>query len=286
MKTAEDIMKEKTINEIISVGKDAVVQEGIEKMVENKIGAILIKENEKITGIWTERDLLRNMVKEGFDPKTALIRDYMVTELRSAPYNDNLYMLMDKFLSLKLRHLLIEKNNEYIGFLSIGDVIMTNLREKCSELEDLGSYASLKICEIDEQAGGKPSEKTPVVSFEDRFSYDEKKNVLYVNLAGHSVKNHEDIGKIEFMVASILSPVDKKVYAIVNYEDFAVSADIVNEYVTMITRLSERFYLDVTRYTKSAELRNQLDVALRRQRIQPHLFGTSEEAYSEIAKLL
>ena len=114
-----------------------------------KVGAILLtdEENGKIVGIWTERDLLRNEVDEGFDAKTARIGDYMTSGLESAPSTDTTYQLMDRFLGLYLRHLLVKKEEEYIGLISIGDVIKACLHEKDQELKNLNAIVSWEYYE-------------------------------------------------------------------------------------------------------------------------------------------
>ena len=70
MKTAEDIVKDKKAD-IVSVSYDQSVQQACQLMVDKKIGAILVKKEAAYVGIWTERDLLRNMTAPGFNPETA-----------------------------------------------------------------------------------------------------------------------------------------------------------------------------------------------------------------------
>lgn len=141
MKTAEDILREKN-RELVCVAPDATIHDALKVMIENNIGAILIKETDRIIGIWTERDLMKNSVQPGFDPVKARIGDYMVTGLKSAPHTDTIIMLMDKFLGIRLRHLLIEKDGQYIGMLSTGDVIKASLMEKEQELKELNAIFS------------------------------------------------------------------------------------------------------------------------------------------------
>ena len=141
MKTAEEMLNEKSLG-MITVPKDATVNEAIKVMNENKIGAILVKDGEDIVGIWTERDLLRNALDDNFDRKTALIGDYMTTGLKSAQHNETLYQLQDKFLGMRLRHLMIEKDGKYVGMISTGDVMKTVLNEKEKELKQLNAMTS------------------------------------------------------------------------------------------------------------------------------------------------
>jgi signal-transduction protein with cAMP-binding, CBS, and nucleotidyltransferase domain len=141
MKSAEEILYEKGTR-IISVNSDSSVDSAIRTMLENKIGSIVIKDGDDVVGIWTERDLLRNVSIEKIDPHKSKIKDYMTKEIISAPHDDTVYNLMDKFLGKRLRHLLIEKNGKYLGLLSVGDVIKATLQEKTDELNELKTMVS------------------------------------------------------------------------------------------------------------------------------------------------
>lgn len=146
MKTAEHIINEKG-RDMICVTEDATIHDALTIMVEHKIGAILVKRDGVIEGIWTERDLMRNVLEEGFDPKTARIKDYMVTGLKHGVADDSVYSLMDKFLGLHLRHLPILKGEHYIGMLSTGDALKATLNEKTRELKELNTMVSWEYYE-------------------------------------------------------------------------------------------------------------------------------------------
>ncbi|GAB4378562.1 MAG: CBS domain-containing protein [Calditrichia bacterium] len=146
MKTAGDILQAKG-QELICVDPESTIYQAALRMNEKKIGAILIKKDEEIVGIWTERDLLKNITEEGFDPKKARIKDYMTTDLRYAEYHDHVYRLLDKFLGMRLRHLLIRKDGKYVGILSTGDVIKASLNEKNKELKELNAMLSWEYYE-------------------------------------------------------------------------------------------------------------------------------------------
>jgi signal-transduction protein with cAMP-binding, CBS, and nucleotidyltransferase domain len=146
MRTAEEILKDKELD-IVSVSPDANIKEALQLMIKNQIGAILVQEGKEIVGIWTERDLMRNTVTAGFDAETAKIGDYMTTGLLSAPHDNTCYELLDKFLGMRLRHLLIKKNDEYIGLISIGDVIKSCLQAKDEELRQLNKFISWEYYE-------------------------------------------------------------------------------------------------------------------------------------------
>lgn len=146
MYTAENILYEKG-HKIISTDKETLIKDALKLMVENKIGSMVVTDNDKIAGIWTERDLMRNVIDESFNLDNAKIGDHMTTSLRSAPHDASLIQLLDIFLGKRFRHLLIEKNGEFIGILSMGDVIKADLNKKTAELKELKATVSWEYYE-------------------------------------------------------------------------------------------------------------------------------------------
>ena len=138
MKTANDILYKKG-GDILSVPVGTTVIDALKKMNDNKVGAILVTQDGKPAGIWTERDLLRNTLDEGFNPRATMIDNVMTKILVTAPSTDTVYNLMDKFLGLRIRHLIIEKDGDIIGMLSSGDVMKASIQEKDEELKQLNS---------------------------------------------------------------------------------------------------------------------------------------------------
>ena len=140
---AEDMIEEKG-SHIISVSPETTIFEALELMVESKIGAITIKDEDEFVGIWTERDLMRNTISEGFDPKTAKIGDYMTEDLLIVPHDTLLYEINDIFLGKRVRRMLVTRDGKMIGLLTIGDVIRASLLEREKEVKKLGKLVNLR----------------------------------------------------------------------------------------------------------------------------------------------
>jgi CBS domain-containing protein len=132
---------------IISVEPDTTIVEALKLMLKNKIGAVLVKKGEDYVGIWTERDLMRNTITEGFDPKSAKIKDYMIKDLKTADCTDEIFQLEDKLLGMNLRHLLVKKKDKIIGLVSVRDVIQACLHDKDDELKKVNAIANWEYYE-------------------------------------------------------------------------------------------------------------------------------------------
>ncbi|MBW2180430.1 MAG: PAS domain S-box protein [Deltaproteobacteria bacterium] len=136
MKSAEDIVKEKE-KDFIVITADTTIFKALQLMVQNKTGAILVEEKDDIIGIWTERDLMRNILSDGFDPKTARVGDHMVAGKLKAPHTDTVDNLISRLRKINHRYLLIEKEGRYIGLLSPEDINKSDLLEKTKDYERL-----------------------------------------------------------------------------------------------------------------------------------------------------
>jgi signal-transduction protein with cAMP-binding, CBS, and nucleotidyltransferase domain len=141
-KTAEDILNEKG-SEILSIGPEALLSDAIALMTKRRVGAILIRDGNDYVGIWTERDLLHTALSQDFDLQTAKIGDHMKTKLIYAQHDEIIFHLIDKFLGLRLRHLLIQRQGQCIGVLSAGDVMRAALQQRTEELERMRNIVKL-----------------------------------------------------------------------------------------------------------------------------------------------
>jgi propionate CoA-transferase len=120
---------------------------------------------------------------------------------------------------------------------------------------------------------------------EQRFTYHPDKNQFFVNFEGHVVRTHQDIERIRRIVESILSPVRRKVHVIVNYDNFSIYPDILDEYSAMVRDLADRFYSGATRYSTSGFLRSKLGDALGRRSLAPHIYESADEASAHLREL-
>lgn len=122
------------------------------------------------------------------------------------------------------------------------------------------------------------------VSLEDRLTYDPDENLFFVNFEGFSVKTSEDVEQVDQAVATILEPLGAKVNTIVNYDNFYIAPELVDQYSDMVKGLVDRFYLSVTRYTTSAFLRMKIGDALQKRDVAPHIYESAHEARLALRK--
>ncbi|MCE9616652.1 MAG: CBS domain-containing protein [Lentisphaerae bacterium] len=162
MLTAADILREMP-RDLVTTTPDTTVLEALQIMTKKNIGSILIVEGSRPVGIWTERDLMHNTVRPGFNAAATRIGDVMVRNLVYTPDSDTVYELADKILGRRHRRLLIQHDGAFIGLLTSGDVIRAFMRAKQRELEELNAMVGWEYYEewrwTKESGKAKPATK-------------------------------------------------------------------------------------------------------------------------------
>ncbi|HSV22200.1 MAG TPA: hypothetical protein VLJ17_04140 [Xanthobacteraceae bacterium] len=123
------------------------------------------------------------------------------------------------------------------------------------------------------------------IPLERRFTFHPQENIFFVNFEGHVVRNHNDVEQVRHIVETMLSGLGRKVYAIVNYDNFTILPDIIDEYSAMVRDLVDKFYFGVTRYTTSGFLRAKLGDALKQRAVAPHIYESAQEASAHLREL-
>ncbi len=117
---------------------DATVQEAMEKMLENGVGAICVLDSERrVAGIFTERDVMRYLASHGFDAKTTAVRELMTTEVEMATEQMSETQALAIMLERHYRHLpIIDKDARLLGMLSIRHVLEARVDDLLHQLDD------------------------------------------------------------------------------------------------------------------------------------------------------
>ncbi|MBW1849887.1 MAG: PAS domain S-box protein [Deltaproteobacteria bacterium] len=195
MKTAEDILRDNGRN-FVTVETDTTLHEAARVMVHNKIGSILIKKKDEIVGIWTERDLIHNIVESGIDPKTALIKNYMTERFGLVPHTAPIYKLLDIFSDSDVRHLIVEREGVYIGLLAEEDVIKTSLTETSEDYRRLFEHVDCGVYISSKEGKCLDANQTLL----DMLGYENKEEFLEIDIAGDMRLDPDDRKKYKTII--------------------------------------------------------------------------------------
>ena len=139
MNTVQQILNTKPL-QIFSVSADTSVLEALKLMTEKNISALLITVDEKLLGIFTERDYARKIILQGKSSKDTAISEVMTANLITISPKDGIDLCMKIMSEKHIRHLPVLHEDKILGMVSIGDVVKFIIADQKQTISQLESY--------------------------------------------------------------------------------------------------------------------------------------------------
>lgn len=128
---------------LYAITPHVTVTEAARYMVEKNIGALPVIEENRLVGIFTERDALARVIAKGLNPGTTKISSVMTKEVVVAKANEDVESCLKKMKESHCRHLPILSGEQLIGMVSIRDLVSTVGEEKEVDAEHLNAVLSI-----------------------------------------------------------------------------------------------------------------------------------------------
>jgi len=109
--------------EVITISPDSTLIEAAEQMLENRIHALVVTENDKPIGIITTYDLVLVIALSDFD-KLTKVRDVMVTKLITVSPNEKVKDAIKKVIEKNIRRLIVVDGDKLVGIVSLIDLLL------------------------------------------------------------------------------------------------------------------------------------------------------------------
>ncbi|MBI1942042.1 MAG: CBS domain-containing protein [Betaproteobacteria bacterium] len=127
----------------VTASADITVADAARIMKQNRVGALLVVEGERLAGIFTERDALFRVVAEGRDPRTTHVADVMTWNPRTIapdrPFGHALHLMYEG----EFRHVPVVEDGRPLGMVSARDALEPDLRQFIAELESRGHIGEI-----------------------------------------------------------------------------------------------------------------------------------------------
>ena len=136
------ILKEKG-RQVETAGPETSLQDIASVLGDKKIGALIILKNDgKIAGILSERDIVCAVAREGAAALKKPASDVMTKKVITCSDADSVNDLMESMTAGRFRHLPVVNNGNLSGIISIGDVVKWRIAEAEFEAEEMKRYIS------------------------------------------------------------------------------------------------------------------------------------------------
>jgi len=126
--------------DIHTVGPDSSVVDAVRDMNHASIGALIVLEEDRVVGIFTERDVLVRVVAADRDPLTTIVGDVMTRNPVSVSPDMSVQEAMVLVTEKRFRHLPVVRNGRLCGIISSGDLTRWAVRDQRFQIDHLSAY--------------------------------------------------------------------------------------------------------------------------------------------------
>jgi CBS domain-containing protein len=127
MVSVEDILLSKG-SDLIGASPAITVRQAARMMSEASVGCVVVQEDHRPVGIFTERDLVCRVLADGRDPDTTALSEVMSSPVQSCHPDDDVLNCGERMHSEGLRHLIVLDGDEPVGMVSIRDLLAARTR--------------------------------------------------------------------------------------------------------------------------------------------------------------
>jgi CBS domain-containing protein len=141
MKPVIELLKKRD-SSVFQVAPDVMVFDGLKLLASYGVGAVLVMEQGKLVGIFSERDYTRKVALEGKNSRDIAIADIMTRNVITVPPTAGTRVCMSLMSTHKIRHLPVVDNGKVLGLISIRDIMDDIIADHEQTISHLQTYIS------------------------------------------------------------------------------------------------------------------------------------------------
>jgi CBS domain-containing protein len=136
----QDLLKEKN-RAVLTIAGNRSVDDAVNLMAIKKAGALIVTENERPVGIFTERDVFRFYLADKTTPLSqTAVQDAMIAKRMAAKPEDEISAVLAAMTTDDIRHMPVVEDNNVIGILTLNDLIAHQIESLTDEIQQLREY--------------------------------------------------------------------------------------------------------------------------------------------------
>ncbi|WAX58658.1 CBS domain-containing protein [Jatrophihabitans cynanchi] len=131
-------------DEVITTTAQTPVRELLRLLAEHRIGALVVVAGETeaaaVSGIVSERDVVRRLHDRGADLLDATVGEIMTSTVIGCTPHDSLDSIATTMTERRVRHMPVLDEGRLVGIVSIGDVVSARMRQLEQDRAQLEQY--------------------------------------------------------------------------------------------------------------------------------------------------
>lgn len=139
MKPVSELLKNRGPS-VWRIAPDATVFDALHLLARHNVGALMVMAEDKLLGIFSERDYTRKIALEGRDSRHTPVREVMTANVLVVKPSTDMRECMSLMSQRKIRHLPVMDGDEVVGMLSIRDLMDDIIADDELTIAQLQSY--------------------------------------------------------------------------------------------------------------------------------------------------
>jgi CBS domain-containing protein len=128
--TVRQILKAKPIHDILTITPEMTVAEAAAILSEKRIGALIVsKDGQSLDGMLSERDIVRELGKQGKEVLDRKVSELMTARVITATPDLMASKVLQMMTEGRFRHMPVMEAGQMVGVISIGDVVKDRIQE-------------------------------------------------------------------------------------------------------------------------------------------------------------
>ncbi len=130
-----------TTTSVITVSRNATVMEAVEIMAAARVGSVLVVDDNRLEGIFSERDVMLRVVMEHRDPRKTAVEEVMTSPVHSISTRTTGDQALTIMVQEHIRHLpVVDEKGRAQGIVSMRNLLEEKVQDLHQQLDSLESY--------------------------------------------------------------------------------------------------------------------------------------------------
>ena len=141
MRPIVELLKQREAT-VWNLSPDISVFDALKRLADHNVGAMMVMEQDRLVGVFSERDYTRKIALAGKSSKDTLVKDIMTAKVLSVSAQTSTQDCMALMSQNKIRHLPVLQGDKVLGMISIRDLMDEIIKDHELTISQLHTYIS------------------------------------------------------------------------------------------------------------------------------------------------
>jgi CBS domain-containing protein len=126
---------------ILTISRTTTVMEAVEIMASAKVGSLVVVDDDRVAGIFSERDVMLRVVLEGREPKQTRVEEVMTARVHTISVRTTGDEALRIMVQEHIRHLpVVDEQGRPQAIVSMRSLLEEKVKDLHQQLDSLESY--------------------------------------------------------------------------------------------------------------------------------------------------